>query len=217
MSRTPDQELIARIRQGDQRAWRELVDRYEGRLFAFVRLRVKDLQAAEDLVQDTFLGFLNSLPHYDGRPLENYLFTICAHKTTDFLRRHSRGPAAVRLDGTSDAEAAPLVAIECSPSTMARRDEQQGLEENALAEVLGELIRRWQQRGDWLKLQCIELLVVRGWPNKRVAEQLNLSEQQVANFKFDFIRTMRAQLRRRDLPQDVFPELYEQSYHSQPK
>ena len=41
-----------------------------------------------------FLGFLNSLPNYDGRrPLESYLFSICAYKLTDHLRREGRRPA----------------------------------------------------------------------------------------------------------------------------
>ena len=38
---------------------------------------------AEDVVQETFLGFLTSLPHYDEkRDMEAYLFSIAAHKLT---------------------------------------------------------------------------------------------------------------------------------------
>ena len=55
---------------------------------------------------------------------------------------------------------------------------------------------------------CAELLFVRGWANKDVAEELSISEQQVANYKFDFIARLRTLIKRQDVSQDVFPELY---------
>ncbi|MEC9189693.1 MAG: RNA polymerase subunit sigma-70, partial [Planctomycetota bacterium] len=61
------------------------------------------------------------------------------------------------------------------------------------------------------KLQCIELLIVRGWSNKAVAESLGLTEQQVANYKFDFISRTRTLMTRKGLSEDVFPELYADS------
>jgi RNA polymerase sigma-70 factor (ECF subfamily) len=55
---------------------------------------------------------------------------------------------------------------------------------------------------------CAELLFVRGWANKEVAEELGLSEQQVANYKFDFIARLQTLIKRQELSQDVFPELF---------
>ena len=69
-------------------------------------------------------------------------------------------------------------------------------------------VTRWKERGDWVKLQCIELLFVRGWANKEVATELNITEQQVANFKFDFLARMRSIIRKQGLSEDVFPEIY---------
>lgn len=87
-----DALLVDRIRQGDTLAWEDLIGRYEGRLLAFVDSRIGNRAAAEDIVQEAFIGFLNSLPNYDGqRPLESYLF-ICAYKLTDHLRREGRRP-----------------------------------------------------------------------------------------------------------------------------
>ena len=53
-----DSLLINRIRDGDETAWRELIDRYEGRLLAFVDSRLKRRAVSEDIVQDAFVGFL---------------------------------------------------------------------------------------------------------------------------------------------------------------
>jgi RNA polymerase sigma-70 factor (ECF subfamily) len=89
-----DTVLIERVRRSDQDAWSELIGRFEGRLLAFVESRLRNRATAEDVVQDTFVGFLNSLPNYDAsRSLESYLFSIAAHKLTDYLRREGRRPA----------------------------------------------------------------------------------------------------------------------------
>ena len=85
--------LISRIRAGEPDAWNEFIARYEGRLLGFVARRVANRAAAEDLVQETFVGFLNSLPNYDAdQSLEGYLFSIAAHKLTDLLRHEGRRP-----------------------------------------------------------------------------------------------------------------------------
>lgn len=205
-----DSLLIARIRSGDGDAWGDLISRYEGRLLAFVESRIGHRSASEDIVQEAFIGFLNSLPNYDGRrPLESYLFSICAYKLTDHLRREGRRPA-VPLSSGSESGGAWQVAGSARPaSSIARSDEQRGLEEKALLAALREQISRWKERGDWLKLECIELLFVRGWANKEVAIELGITEQQVANFKFDFVARMRSIVRKQGLSEEVFPGLYE--------
>ena len=86
--------LIDRIRAGKPDAWSDLIARYEGRLLGYVARRVADRSVAEDIVQETFIGFLTSLPNYDaGQSLEGYLFSIAAHKLTDHMRREGRRPA----------------------------------------------------------------------------------------------------------------------------
>src|SRR5579864_5806780 len=85
--------LIARIRAGEQDAWAECIARFEGRLLAFVDSRLRDRATSEDVVQETFLGFLVGLPNYDDEtPPETFLFSIAAHKLTDVLRRKGRRP-----------------------------------------------------------------------------------------------------------------------------
>lgn len=98
-----DRLLIRRIRSGETDAWSELIARYEGRLLAFVNSRLSNRSASEDIVQEAFVGFLNSLPNYDGRrPLESYLFSICAYKLTDHMRREGRRPKIPLSAGSSD-------------------------------------------------------------------------------------------------------------------
>jgi RNA polymerase sigma-70 factor, ECF subfamily len=205
-----DSLLIQRIRQGDGNAWGELIARYEGRLLAFVESRLRRRAPSEDIVQEAFVGFLNSLPNFDGRrSLESYLFSICAYKLTDYLRREGRRPAIPLSTGRNSEGDWELPASARGASSIVRSGERKQLEEKALLQALSEQIERWKQRGDWTKLKCIELLIVGGWANKDVATHLEITEQQVANFKFDFLTRMRSILRRQGLSEDIFPELNE--------
>lgn len=203
--------LIERIRAGESRAWEQLISRYEGRLLAFVESRIGQRGPSEDIVQEAFIGFLNSLPNFDGkRSLESYLFTICAHKLTDHLRREGRRPAVPLSTGDETSGDWQPAGRGRAASSIARSGERRGIEEKALAEALREQVARWRERGDWLKLQTIELLIVRGWANKEVAALLEISEQQVANFKFDFLARLRTIIKKQELSEEIFPELYEE-------
>jgi len=204
-----DQLLVARIRSGEADAWSELIARFEGRLLAFVEGRLGRPASREDVVQETFLGFLNSLPNFeDSRPLESYLFSIAAHKLTDHLRREGRRPTLpMAVGASSDAWEPPDRAR--AVSSMMRSGERRSHEETALVAALSQQIDRLRSRGEWQKLACLELLFVRGWANRDVANQLKMSEQTVANFKFEFLARIRTLVKKQDLSEDVFPELFE--------
>ena len=45
-----DRLLIQQIRAGDEKAWKQLIARYEGRLLAFADRRLRDRAASEDVV-----------------------------------------------------------------------------------------------------------------------------------------------------------------------
>jgi RNA polymerase sigma-70 factor (ECF subfamily) len=204
-----DQLLVARIRSGEPDAWNELIARFEGRLLAFVEGRLGRRSIGEDVVQETFLGFLNSLPNFeDSRPLESYLFSIAAHKLTDHLRREGRRPTLPLATGPSGVDWEPPAGGR-AVSSMMRSGERRGLEEAALVQALQDQLERLRGKREWQKLQCLELLFLRGWANRDVANQLSMSEQQVANFKFEFIARLRTLIRKQGLSEEVFPELHE--------
>jgi len=203
-----DAQLIQRIRAGEADAWTELIARFEGRLLAFVEVRLRDRAASEDVVQEAFVGFLTSLPNYnESRPLEGYLFSIAAHKLTDHLRRSGRRPT-LPLVGTDDSTSNwDLPGSGRVASSIARSGERRGLEEAALVAAMREIFDRWRARGEWDKLKCAELLFVRGLGNKEAAACLQISEQTVANQKFEFLAKLRSGVRQQNLSVDVFPEL----------
>jgi len=210
MSSESDRLLIQGIRDGEPEAWEKLIARYEGRLLAFARQRLHDHTLSEDVVQDTFVGFLTSLPNFDDRrELQTYLFTIAAYKITDQLRRKGRRPQFTDSDRGEDVLGNRVDSHQQTASSAARGSEQRALESTAIARALGQLIRQWQTGGDFLRLKVLELLLVRGIANRDVAKMLDISEQQVANIRFAAMKKLGDHVRAAGLPADVFPELSE--------
>ena len=184
--------LVRRVRNGDERAWELLIARYEGRLHAFVSRKLSDSASIDDVVQDTFLGFHLSLPHFDEtRSIESYLFAICGFKITDQLRRSQK----ISFQKMSSQE----VLIE-SPerarmvSSLYRSGERKLEEEKKITRVLAADIQKWKAQEDWIKLMCIELLFVSRLSNKAIAEKLALTEQKVANYKSDYLIRLKNQI-----------------------
>lgn len=204
-----DRLLIEQIRQGDSRAWETLISRYEGRLLAYVHRRLRDRSASEDVVQETFVGFLNSLPNFDDRrELQTYLFTIASHKLTDHLRKAGRHPLRSLNEG-SEEMLEQQTDHQPTASSRVRGDERQELESVALARCLGQIVRSWQDKGDFVRLKVMELLWVKGMANRDVAAFLGVSEQQVANYRFAAVKKLGELIRASGLSADVFPELQE--------
>lgn len=201
---TDDAALLMGIRRHDADAWERLIAHYEGRLLAFATSRLSDRSAAEDVVQETFLGFLTALPNYDPRtPLESFLFAIAAHKLTDALRRRGVRPRLLPSFGeeqdNSPSSEPPSRARKVS--SLARSHERRTLAEKVLGDCLAQLVQTWISRAEFERLKCSELLFAVGLPNKDVAEQLGLSEQSVANHKafvLQKLKTAAANARLRD-------------------
>lgn len=86
-----DAGLLACVAEGDRGAFRELYDRYAGRLLAYVRAMGGPRVPAEDVVQDIFISLWQKAHQYRpalGSP-EGWIFTITRHKVVDIWRSAS--------------------------------------------------------------------------------------------------------------------------------
>ncbi|MCP4247723.1 MAG: sigma-70 family RNA polymerase sigma factor [bacterium] len=185
-----DEFLVEQIRAGDQTAWRRLIERFQGRLLAFARSRTARFSDAEDLVQEAFVGFAQSLTHFDpARSLETYLFTILRYKLYDQLR--SRKIEAINAPpDENDWWEQILPAAEDTPSGLAARAEARRQQENLLADVLRRLIHEFRDRQSFDDLQVIELVFYAGKRNLDVAELFDINQKAVAGIKFRAIQKL---------------------------
>jgi len=89
-----DAELLERYKEGDEAAFREIVNRYRNSLYAFLRQFLNQQDLVEDVFQETFLQLFSSRDSFDpSRPLRPWLFTIAANKAKDALRKSQRTSA----------------------------------------------------------------------------------------------------------------------------
>ena len=72
-----EHELVERCRQGDETAFRELVDQYKGLVFALIARSVPNRGRAEELAQDVFLKVHRGLPYFRGESkLSTWIYRI---------------------------------------------------------------------------------------------------------------------------------------------
>jgi RNA polymerase sigma-70 factor (ECF subfamily) len=89
-----DRAALARFHDGDERAFEEIVGRYEARIRSFVLGIVGDRGAAEDAAQETFLAAYRKARSYRGEgSFRSWLYRIAFRKAQDELRRRGRAHA----------------------------------------------------------------------------------------------------------------------------
>ncbi len=195
-SHNADQFLITAIRGGDQRAWRQLIDRYQGRLLAFARARLRGPGEAEDALQETLLGFVTSLAHFDeSRSLETYLFAILRYKIGEVLTKKNRRREVITgFDVDDDSPGVPDPAAGETPSQAAAHHELTRQQTDALATILRRLIEEFRDRDKLDDLKVIELLFYVGLRNKEAGERLDRDEKAIAGVKFRALNRLREYL-----------------------
>lgn len=191
-----DSFLVAAVRNGDQRAWHQLIDRYQGRLLAFARSRLGMGGDAEDALQETLLGFVTSLRHYDeSRSLETYLFAILRYKIGEVLTKRKRRPEfTAGFDIDDDSPGIPEPAMSETPSQVAAQHELAQRQKAVIARIIRQLIEEYRDRGKLDDLQVIELIFFVGMRNKDVDKLLGRDEKAVAGVKFRALARLREHL-----------------------
>lgn len=84
-----DADLIARAKRGDSQAYGSLYQRYAESIYKYIRLRVSDEHAAQDLTETVFLRSYESLDRYRERGLRfsAYLYQIARNLLVDYYRQ----------------------------------------------------------------------------------------------------------------------------------
>ena len=103
-----DEELLCCYRRtGDRAAFSELVHRYEGELYGYLRRYLGDAALAEDAFQSTFLQVhLKCSQFEEGRRVRPWLYTIATNQAIDAQRRNKRH-RAVSIDRLNQLRGSP--------------------------------------------------------------------------------------------------------------
>lgn len=88
MSESQEKELVEGILRGEKQAFGRFYHAEKEKLLGFILRRMTHFEDAQELVQDTFLAFLDSLPWYSFRSsLRTFLYSIARHEVADYFRR----------------------------------------------------------------------------------------------------------------------------------
>ncbi len=134
-----DAELLACFSEGDEAAFREIVNRYKNGLYAFLKQFLNHQDMVEDAFQETFLQLFTSRASFDtSRPLRPWLFTIAANKAKDALRKRQR-TAATPIGTIADSQEMSfdeVINTLTSDSTVP----YESLEKNEISSQVGQVI-----------------------------------------------------------------------------
>ncbi|HEU4452222.1 MAG TPA: sigma-70 family RNA polymerase sigma factor [Longimicrobium sp.] len=132
-----DHEVVVRAQKGSEKAYRELLDRYQRPVFSLIYRMVRDREQAEDLTQETFVRVFNHIDRYDpAYKFSSWIFKIATNLTIDWMRK--KEVPTVSIDGSRYATTSDE--IEASTITVESKDETP--EELLIARELGDEIER---------------------------------------------------------------------------
>ncbi|MEK7250322.1 MAG: RNA polymerase sigma-70 factor [Bacteroidota bacterium] len=174
-----DEQLIERVRASDNEAFRLLFEKYQPILFRNVLHKVRDADAAHDIVQETFVRvWRNRTSLQSNLSFLAYLFRISGNLVRDNAKHRE---VRARLKGSIPPT---------SPS--AQDDPESSLELNMLEEKLSEVVRTKLPT----KCRAIFLLSrLEGMSNAEISLKLNVSIKTVENHMTRALKLLRRNLR----------------------
>jgi RNA polymerase sigma-70 factor (ECF subfamily) len=132
--RLSDEDLMGRVAEGDERAFGELVRRYQGRVTNLVSRVLNDREASEDLAQEVFVRvFVHRRNYRRGSKFSTWLFTIAANLAKNEIRRRVRRRNWFSLDALQEL---------LSDSTIHLADPKEGQEVTLQREQLQQAVGR---------------------------------------------------------------------------
>jgi RNA polymerase sigma-70 factor, ECF subfamily len=176
-----DSELLEQLRQADETAFRELVDRFDPGLRRMACLYV-DPSVADDVVQDTWIVVIRGIDRFEGRSaLRTWVFGILVNIARRRAQREGRTVPFAALASVDDAWAGTVELARlrhpelgegywAAPPTWARDPADAAITAEERALVLGAIERLTPAQREVITLRDLE-----GWSGPEVSEVLGIS------------------------------------------
>jgi RNA polymerase sigma-70 factor (ECF subfamily) len=135
-----DSAVVTAFLDGEDRAFTELVERYQTRLLNFIYRTIGDRDRAEDLVQEVFIRVHRHLHRFDrSKKFSTWVYTIASNLAKNELRNRSRNPLVLfqTMRGANDDEDRPLQFEDTTarPDDLFRRRHLRELVEETVAKL----------------------------------------------------------------------------------
>lgn len=168
-SQLTDQQVVELARQGREKAYRELIGRYQRPVFSLIYRLVRDREKAEDLSQDTFIKVLNAIDRYDPKyKFSSWIFKIAHNTSLDHLRR--KEPETLSLQGSPHAR----TDAEIEASTITPESGDENPEQYTASKEMGGVIERAIEKLRPEYRTAILLCHVEGRPYEEIAQIMDV-------------------------------------------
>ncbi len=178
--------LVAALRQGDERAFMRLVERYHMALIHMALAYVASRAVAEEVAQDTWVAVLQGIGRFEGRSsLKTWIFRILSNKAKTRGEREGRIVPFSALSASDDEGDEPAVAPERfqsgdDPYPGGWRTPPAGWDTIPEDHLLGRETREMVERAIALlppnQRTVITLRDVEGWSAEEVRDLLSISD-----------------------------------------
>jgi RNA polymerase sigma-70 factor (ECF subfamily) len=163
VAKLPDDELVRRAQADDERAFGELVTRYESKVYSLGIKMLRNPEDAEDVLQDTFLRAYRGLKSFMGNStFSTWIYRITANSALMRLRKKQLPTVSIE---DADERDAPITIADWAPGPVEQLLTQET--RDAMQQAIEALPPEFRQ--------VFVLRDVEGLSNGEVAEILDLS------------------------------------------
>jgi RNA polymerase sigma-70 factor, ECF subfamily len=133
---TDEAPLVAKAREGDTRAFGDLVRKYEGKIFRLAQHVTQNREDAEDVLQETFLKAYEHLDQFQGNSkFYTWIVRIAVNQALMKLRRRKTDRSVSldeAIDTGEDTVVREIAAWDPDPEARYSQDELHGILQSAV-------------------------------------------------------------------------------------
>lgn len=125
-----DNELVARVQQGDKKAFDLLVRKYQNRVMALIYRFIKNRGDVADVAQEAFIKAYRALPQFRGdAQFYTWLYRIAINTSKNYLTARGRRPLVAVGDDMTPEQLADIVGHtdNASPERLVATEQMRGI------------------------------------------------------------------------------------------
>lgn len=171
-----DEELVTAVQGGDQDAFGHIINRYQGKIFAYIMRLMNHADDATDITQDVFMKAYKHMHTVDtSRKFSSWLYRIAHNESVNWLKKKTRAKVE-SLDAHLEAGHQVAAKVDVAED-FARAEEQKNI--RAAIDQLPEKYRDVMERR-YLKQQSYhEISNALGKPVNTVGTLINRAKKQM--------------------------------------
>jgi len=137
-----DEQLVARVKKGDKRAFDLLVLKYQHKIMSLISRYINDATEVQDVAQEAFIKAYRALKNFRGdSQFYTWLYRIAVNTAKNYLVSQGRRPPQQDIDVDDAEQFNPSASLKdvASPDRLLARDELKSVVFEAMESLPDEL------------------------------------------------------------------------------